>query len=189
MSRGNGKKESRDRTDGASGIDRIHSVDGGRSGSWSLTEVENDSDGSGSTVGGNDGPVEEKAWFEPVGTEEISDGPGGICPVPWAKDNEEEKRSAKEKRETPWDTYLAKHKEIWEEDIDLTSDPVNHPAHYTSGSIECIEAIEAQLTREEYRGYLKGCAAKYVWRERQKGGIESLQKAQWYLERLIELGD
>ena len=90
MSRGNGKKESRDRTDGASGIDRIHSVDGGRVGSWSLTEVEDDSDGSGSTVGGNDGPVEEKAWFEPVGTEEISDCPGGICPVPWAKDNEEE---------------------------------------------------------------------------------------------------
>ena len=189
MSRGNGKKESRDRIDGASGTDRIHSVDGGRVGSWSLTEVEDDSDGSGSTVGGNDGPVEEKAWFEPVGSEEISDCPGGICPVPWAKDNEEEKRSAKEKRETPWDAYLAKHKEIWEEDIDLISDPVNHPAHYTSGSIECIEAIEAQLTREEYRGYLKGCAAKYVWRERQKGGIESLQKAQWYLERLIELGD
>ena len=189
MSRGNGKKESRDRIDGASGTDRIHSVDGGGVGSWSLTEVEDDSDGSGSTVGGNDGPVEEKAWFEPVGTKEISDCPGGICPVPWAKDNEEEKRSAKEKRETPWDAYLAKHKEIWEEDIDLTSDPVNHPVHYTSGSIECIEAIEAQLTREEYRGYLKGCAAKYVWRERQKGGIESLQKAQWYLARLIELGD
>ena len=198
MSRGNGKKESRDRTDGASGIDRIHSVDGGRSGSWSLTEVENDSDGSRSTVGGNDGPVEEKAWFEPVGNEEISDCPGGICPVPWAKDNEEEKRSAKEKRKTPreiaesleanlWDTYLAKHKEIWEEDIDLASDPVNHPAHYTSGSIECIEAIEAQLTREEYRGYLKGCVAKYVWRERQKGSIESLQKAQWYIDRLINL--
>ena len=71
---------------------------------------------------------------------------------------------------------LVKHKEIWEEDIDLTSDPVNCTAHHTSGSIECIEAIEAQLTREEYRGYLKGCAAKYVWRERQKGGIESLQK-------------
>ena len=114
MSRGNGKKESRHRTDGASGIDRIHSVDGGRVGSWSLTEVEDDSDGSGSTVGGNDGSVEEKAWFEPVKNEEISDCPGGICPVPWAKDNEEEKRSAKEKRETPWDTYLAKHKEIWE---------------------------------------------------------------------------
>ena len=66
-------------------------------------------------------------------------------------------------------------------------DPVNAPEHYTSGNIECIEAIEAQLTPEEYRGYLKGNVAKYVWRERHKGGIESLKKAQWYLNRLIQL--
>ena len=98
MSRGNGKKESRDRIDGASGTDRIHSVDGGRVGSWSLTEVEDDSDGSGSTVGGNVGPVEGKAWFEPVKAEEISDCPGGICPVPWAKHNEEEKKKKKERK-------------------------------------------------------------------------------------------
>jgi hypothetical protein len=53
------------------------------------------------------------------------------------------------------------------------------------GGIECIEAIEAQLTAEEYRGYLKGNCVKYLWRERLKGGTESLQKAQWYLERLV----
>ena len=67
-------------------------------------------------------------------------------------------------------------------------DNVNHPSHYNSGQgVECIEAIESQLTPEEYRGYLKGCIAKYIWREKYKGGIESLQKAQWYLTRLIEL--
>ena len=66
-------------------------------------------------------------------------------------------------------------------------DPVHAPAHYTSGSIECIEAIEAQLTPEEYRGYLKGNVAKYVWREKHKGGIESLKKARWYLTKLIAL--
>jgi hypothetical protein len=66
-------------------------------------------------------------------------------------------------------------------------DPVNHPVHYTAGGgIECIEAIEAQLTPDEYRGFLKGNVAKYLWRERNKGGIESLKKAQWYLQRLIE---
>ena len=67
------------------------------------------------------------------------------------------------------------------------TDNVNHPSHYTDGSIECIEAIEAQLTREEYRGYLKGNIAKYVWRENHKGGVESLKKAQWYLDRLVKL--
>jgi len=71
----------------------------------------------------------------------------------------------------------------------LTADPVNHPSHYTEGEIECIEAICAQLTLEEYRGYLKGAIAKYVWREKHKGGKESLRKAQWYLQRLLELTD
>jgi len=64
---------------------------------------------------------------------------------------------------------------------------VNHPSHYSSDGIECIEAIEAQLTKEEYRGFLKGNVAKYLWREKYKGGTESLKKAQWYLTRLLEL--
>ena len=66
-------------------------------------------------------------------------------------------------------------------------DNVNHPSHYNDGGLECIEAIEAQLTPEEYRGYLKGNVAKYVWREKHKGGIESLKKAQWYLDKLVNL--
>ena len=63
-------------------------------------------------------------------------------------------------------------------------DTVNHPSHYTSGSIECIDAIRSALTPEEFRGFCKGNAIKYVWRERHKGGVESLQKAAWYLEKL-----
>ena len=66
-------------------------------------------------------------------------------------------------------------------------DPVEKPVHYAAGSVECIDAIEAQLTPEEFRGYLKGNVAKYMWRERQKGGVESLKKAKWYLSRLIGL--
>ena len=66
-------------------------------------------------------------------------------------------------------------------------DNINHPSHYNDGGLECIEAIEAQLTPEEYRGYLKGNVAKYVWREKHKGGIESLKKAQWYLDKLVNL--
>ena len=65
------------------------------------------------------------------------------------------------------------------------SENVNHPAHYTQGSVECIEAIEASMTGEEYRGYLKGCMMKYIWRYRNKGGLEDLKKARWYLDRLI----
>ena len=65
------------------------------------------------------------------------------------------------------------------------TDNVNHPEHYTSGNIECIEAIQAALTEEEYRGFLKGNIIKYVWRERTKGGVESLKKAQWYLGQML----
>jgi len=64
------------------------------------------------------------------------------------------------------------------------TDEVNHPEHYTSGAIECIDAIEAALTPEEFRGYCKGNALKYVWRERMKGGEQSIDKAAWYLARL-----
>ncbi len=65
------------------------------------------------------------------------------------------------------------------------TDAVNHPSHYTSGKIECIDAIESALTPEEFRGYLKGNTLKYTWRERNKGGDESMEKAKWYIDRLL----
>lgn len=66
------------------------------------------------------------------------------------------------------------------------TDNVNHPPHYTQdGGIECIDAIEAALTEEEFRGYCKGQVLKYTWRERYKEGTTSLAKATWYLNRLI----
>ena len=65
-------------------------------------------------------------------------------------------------------------------------DLVNQPPHYTQGEIECIDAIEAALTAEEFRGYCKGNALKYIWREKHKGGRESLAKARWYVNRLFD---
>jgi hypothetical protein len=64
------------------------------------------------------------------------------------------------------------------------SDPVDHPSHYTSSSIECIDAIRAALTPEEWRGYIKGNVMKYCWRERLKAGDIDLAKAAWYLTHL-----
>jgi len=70
----------------------------------------------------------------------------------------------------------------------MTEDKVNHPKHYTSGNIECLDAIEASLTPEEYRGYLKGVIMKYIWRSELKGEpIQDILKAEFYLKRLIEL--
>lgn len=64
------------------------------------------------------------------------------------------------------------------------NDPVNSPLHY-QGSIECIEAIEASMSPEAFKGALKANVIKYVWRYEQKNGAEDLKKAKWYLERLI----
>ena len=40
-------------------------------------------------------------------------------------------------------------------------DLVNHPPHYNQGDIECIDAIEAMLSPEEFIGYLRGNSFKY----------------------------
>ena len=66
------------------------------------------------------------------------------------------------------------------------ADTVNHPAHYKVGGIETIDFIEAKLTAEEYRGYLRGNVLKYMSRADHKGDrLENLKKAQWYLNREI----
>ena len=66
------------------------------------------------------------------------------------------------------------------------SDNVNHPAHYTAGEVECIDAIKAACG-ERYEGYLQGNAIKYLWRYRLKGRArEDLEKAAWYVGRLVE---
>jgi len=60
------------------------------------------------------------------------------------------------------------------------ADNVNSPNHYNKGDIEVIDYILDQKF-----DYLEGNVIKYVSRYRNKGGIEDLRKAKWYLEKLI----
>jgi hypothetical protein len=63
-----------------------------------------------------------------------------------------------------------------------SSDPVNHPSHYTShpSGIECI-------TVTEHMGFNLGNAIKYVWRADLKAdALEDLRKAIWYIDREIQ---
>lgn len=64
-------------------------------------------------------------------------------------------------------------------------DMVNQPPHYNQAGIECLDAIRA-ATNEGYEFYLQGNIIKYLWRYRYKNGVEDLNKAKFYLERLIE---
>lgn len=64
------------------------------------------------------------------------------------------------------------------------SDMVNHPPHYKSGGIETIDFIEAKELP-----YHLGNVVKYISRAGIKSHcpIEDLRKAQWYLNRYVEL--
>jgi hypothetical protein len=64
-----------------------------------------------------------------------------------------------------------------------TKDTVNHPAHYTMGRIEVIDAIE-----DWKLDYHLANAVKYIARAKHKGKFEEdLRKAIWYLERRLKL--
>lgn len=65
-------------------------------------------------------------------------------------------------------------------------DVVNHPDHYNTGGIECIDYLKDNMSWEGYTGYLEGNCKKYLhrWRYKQKP-VEDLKKARWYLDRLI----
>ena len=69
----------------------------------------------------------------------------------------------------------------------MEADNVNRPVHYMHGKKETIDVICDCMTNDEFHGYLKGNILKYVSRYKFKGEpLEDLQKAHWYLNRLIK---
>jgi len=56
-----------------------------------------------------------------------------------------------------------------------------NPNHYTQGNIEVIDFIE-----DQQMDYKEGNIIKYVSRYKFKNGLEDLEKAKWYLQRLID---
>lgn len=68
-----------------------------------------------------------------------------------------------------------------------SNDPIAHPRHYNSSPAHCecgrrIECID--ITRHMH--FNLGNAVKYLWRYRDKGGLEDLRKARWYLDDHIK---
>jgi len=67
------------------------------------------------------------------------------------------------------------------------TDMVNSPKHYRMQGVEAIDILEMSMTEEEFLGYLKGNVSKYLLRYKHKTKPkEDLQKAKWYIEKLIE---
>jgi hypothetical protein len=65
-------------------------------------------------------------------------------------------------------------------------DQVNHPSHYTQGSIECIDAIASALGHGAFVDFLRAQVIKYMWRLGHKGdALEDAKKGAWYTSRLV----
>ena len=70
----------------------------------------------------------------------------------------------------------------------MNNDIVNHPAHYTTGDIECIDAMVASQGKTAVMDYCVCNAFKYIWRHKHKSSeIVDIEKAIWYLHKYLEL--
>jgi len=66
-------------------------------------------------------------------------------------------------------------------------DMVNHPEHYMKGGMETIEYLKAKSTPHGFQTYLRLNAMKYLSRAEEKENlVQDLEKALWYLNRLIK---
>lgn len=65
---------------------------------------------------------------------------------------------------------------------------VNHPLHYGGDTTyECVKVLKAWMSADEYRGFLRGNAIKYLCRTGKKDEIvQELKKSAWYINKLIE---
>lgn len=95
------------------------------------------------------------------------------------KDNEEEDAEPQK--------LMQEAKELLLKKSVAPKDNVNHPSHYNQGKIECIEAIEsATIGKSGIEAVCVANVIKYLWRYEEKGGRESVEKAMWYLQKLLE---
>ena len=65
------------------------------------------------------------------------------------------------------------------------NDPIN-PNHYRQGKVECIDCIEsATSSLTGFEGFCTGNAIKYLYRWKQKGGKQDLEKSKWYISQML----
>lgn len=67
------------------------------------------------------------------------------------------------------------------------ADNVNHPSHYNQGKYECMDVMVETFGAEAAKDFCLLNAFKYIWRTGEKNGVEDVEKAAWYLDKLLEL--
>lgn len=68
-------------------------------------------------------------------------------------------------------------------------DNINHPAHYATGKIECIDVMCEAIGADETKHFCLCNAFKYLYRckKKHKTPVEDVKKAAWYIEKYLEL--
>ena len=69
----------------------------------------------------------------------------------------------------------------------MSNDIVNNPKHYCTGTFECIEVMLETQGVEATKDFCVCNAFKYIYRHRNKNGVEDIKKADWYLKMYLEL--
>lgn len=60
-------------------------------------------------------------------------------------------------------------------------------SHYRDMQMQPWDVMQAVLTPEEFRGFLKGNVIKYAMRQGKKEGTDDAGKAQHYAQKLAEI--
>ena len=60
-------------------------------------------------------------------------------------------------------------------------------SHYRDMQMQPWDVMQAVLTPEEFRGFLKGNVIKYAMRQGKKDGTDDAGKAQHYAQKLAEI--
>lgn len=69
----------------------------------------------------------------------------------------------------------------------IKPDNVNHPSHYETGKFECIDVMVETQGVEAVKAFCLCNAFKYIYRHNGKNGVEDIKKAQWYINKYLEL--
>jgi hypothetical protein len=70
---------------------------------------------------------------------------------------------------------------------EYVNETVDHPAHYNKGNVECIEAIKSAIVGlNPTEAFYTGNVIKYMWRWKEKGQKNDLEKAKFYIDLLIK---
>lgn len=69
----------------------------------------------------------------------------------------------------------------------MIEEKVNHPDHYKQGEYECIDVMVDVFGLIATEDFCLLNAFKYLWRSDHKGKLDDIKKADWYLQKIIEL--